>query len=50
SATDLTNPDFVRLAQSYGAFAARVENVRNFKSVWKKALESNKVALIEIVM
>ena len=50
SATDLTNPDFVKLAQSYGAFAARVKNARDFKSVWKKTLKSNKVALIEIVM
>ncbi len=50
SATDLTNPDFVKLGESYGAFAARVEKAVDFESVWKDALNSGKPAIIEIVM
>jgi len=50
SATDLTNPDFVKLGESYGAFAARVEKAGDFKAVWEEALKSDKAALIEIVM
>lgn len=50
SATALTNPDFVALAQSYGAFAARVDHADNFESVWTKARQANKLSLIEIKM
>lgn len=50
SATALTNPDFVKLAESYGAFAARVDHTDNFESVWTKAREANKLSLIEIKM
>ncbi len=50
SGTDLTNPDFVKLGESYGVFAARVEKARNFKGVWSDALKSGKAALIEVVM
>lgn len=50
SATALTNPDFVALAESYGAFAARVDHADKFESVWTKACEVNKLTLIEIKM
>ncbi|GJL85235.1 MAG: thiamine pyrophosphate protein [Micavibrio sp.] len=50
SGTDLTNPDFVKLGESYGAFAARVEKAADFKNAWDEALKSGKAALIEIVM
>lgn len=50
SATALTNPDFVKLAESYGAFGGRVEKAEDFSSVWDAAIASNKAALIEIVM
>ncbi len=50
SATDLSNPDFVALGKSYGAFAARVEDASEFTSVWQDALASKKAALIEICM
>lgn len=50
SATGLTNPDFVRLAQSYGAFGARVDRAEQFDMVWDSALASGTAALIEIAM
>ncbi len=50
SATALTNPDFVALAKSYGAFAIRVEHADQFESAWNAARESGTAALIEISM
>ncbi len=50
SATDLTNPDFVKLAESFGAFAARVENTDAFAPALMAALESGRPALIEIMV
>ena len=50
SATSLTNPDFVRLAQSYGAFGARVDRAEQFDMIWDSALSSGSAALIEIAM
>ena len=50
SATSLTNPDFVALAKSYGAFAARVEKAADFGTVWAEALAAGRIALIEISM
>ena len=48
SGTALTNPDFVKLAESYGVFAARVEHADDFPDVWETALRSEKPVLIEI--
>lgn len=50
SATALTNPDFVKLAESYGAFAARVEKAEDFPAIWEKARNSGRVSVIEIKM
>ncbi len=50
SATSLTNPDFVALAKSYGAYAARVDNAGDFGPVWAEALVSGRISLIEIRM
>ena len=50
SATALTNPDFVKLAESYGAFAARVEKAEDFPAVWQQARNAGRVAVIEIKM
>lgn len=50
SATDLTNPDFVAYAQSFGVFAARVEKAEDFESVWNAAISAGRAALIEIRM
>ena len=50
SATDLHNPDFVMLAQSYGAFAARVDDAKDFADIFNAAKDSGKIAIIEIKM
>lgn len=50
SGTELTNPDFVKLAESYGAFSARVSDEADFESVWKEAVAADRLALIEIQM
>lgn len=50
SATDLTNPDFVALAQSYGAETAAVSKTAEFLPVFKRALQSKKTTLIELKM
>lgn len=49
-ATDLLNPDFVKLAESYGAFGVRVDHARDFESAWQGAVNANRAALIEIRM
>ena len=49
--TDLVNPDFVAFAQSFGAYAARVdEDLSNFEDVLHDALAANRPALIEVPM
>lgn len=50
SATDLTNPDFVKLGESYGMFGTCVNKASDFKKLWDEALKSGKAALIEIRM
>jgi acetolactate synthase I/II/III large subunit len=50
SATTLLNPDFVKLAESYGAFGARVDDAKDFPDVWNRAVKSGTLALIEITM
>ena len=50
SATSLTNPDFVALAKSYGAYAARVDRAEDFGQIWAEARDCGRIALIEIRM
>ena len=50
SGTDLTNPDFVTLAQSFGALGMRIENTDEFAPALEKALAANSPSLIEIVV
>lgn len=50
SATDLTNPDFVAYAKSFGAFSVRVEKAGDFEKAWNAALSSERAAIIEIRM
>jgi len=47
-ATALTNPDFVKLAESYGAFGARVTRTEDFAPVFEQALTAARPALIEL--
>jgi len=48
--TDLVNPDFVRFAKSFGAYAVRVEDLSNFKSILQEALAADRPAVIEVPM
>ncbi len=50
SGTDLTNPDFVTLAQSFGALGMRVEKTDEFAPALEKALGANTPSLIEIIV
>ena len=47
-ATDLKNPDFVKLCKAMGADAYRVARVEDFSLFFSKALKSKKVNVIEI--
>ena len=46
--TDLTNPDFVAWAESFGAFAVRVERTDEFADALEDALGAGRVALVEL--
>lgn len=48
--TDLVNPDFVKFAESFGAYAVRVDNLSNFKSILQDALAADRPAVIEVPM
>jgi acetolactate synthase-1/2/3 large subunit len=50
SGTDLTNPDFVALARSYGAFAAKVGRTADFAPAFEEAVAAKKAAVIELRM
>lgn len=45
---DLVNPDFSKLAESFGAFGARIERASEFREALIEALESGRPALIEV--
>jgi len=45
---DLTNPDFVALARSYGAHAEIVERTEDFGPAWARASASRGAAVIEL--
>jgi acetolactate synthase-1/2/3 large subunit len=47
-ATDLTNPDMVALAHSFGAFAERVETTDGFAAAFRRAVESKRPALLDL--
>ena len=46
--TDLTNPDFVAWARSFGAFAVRVERTGEFPSALEAAMSAGRAAVIEL--
>jgi len=46
--TDLVNPDFPALAQSYGGFGERVERTADFEAAFERALGSELPALLEL--
>lgn len=46
--TDLENPDFVALAEAYGAHGERVEHTADFEAAFERALSSGTPALVEL--
>ncbi len=48
SGTDLTNPDFIKLAESFGLHAEKVMTTQEFAPALKNAQASGKPALIEV--
>jgi acetolactate synthase-1/2/3 large subunit len=51
SQTDLSiQPDFVKLAESFGGLGYRVKTKEEFDNALKDAVEKNKVALIEVIV
>jgi acetolactate synthase-1/2/3 large subunit len=48
SATDLACPDFVALAQSFGAYAERVETTDAFAPAFERALAAGRSAVLEL--
>jgi acetolactate synthase-1/2/3 large subunit len=49
-ATDLKNPDFVKLAEAYHAYGERVENTDEFPAALERAQNSNLPAVIELIV
>ncbi len=49
-ATDLVNPDFVKLVESYGLAATRVYNCREMSVALRNALEGGAFHLIDVEM
>ncbi|MDO8670514.1 MAG: thiamine pyrophosphate-binding protein, partial [Dehalococcoidia bacterium] len=45
---ELLNPDFVKLAEAYGAVGLRVTDAKNYKSVLEQALSNNKVTVVDL--
>jgi acetolactate synthase-1/2/3 large subunit len=50
SGTELAGPDFVALAQSFGAHAERVETTEGFASAFERARGAGRAAVLELVM
>ena len=48
--TDMVNPDFVALAEAYGAHAERVEKTDEFVAAFERSLLAEKPALIEVML
>lgn len=49
-ASDLINPDFVKLAQSFGLCGERVISIETFQSALRKALDRTKTTILELKM
>ena len=47
--TDMVNPDFVALAEAYGAHGERVERTADFPAAFERARAAGRPALIELV-
>ncbi len=49
SGTDIANPDFVALAQAYGAYAERVKETKDFAPAFERARNAGRASVIEIM-
>jgi acetolactate synthase-1/2/3 large subunit len=49
-ATKISSPDFIQLAQSYGAMALRVEKYEDIKSAIDKAMTHDGIVLVDFVI
>ena len=49
-ATELRNPDFVKYAESFGAYGEKVETLAQFKTALPRALACGKPAVLEMVV
>jgi len=49
-ATDIANPDFVAMAQSFGAHAERVESFDDFQAAFRRALDTGNPAVLELIV
>jgi acetolactate synthase-1/2/3 large subunit len=50
SGTDLAGPDFVALAQAFGAYAERIEATDSFEAAFDRACAAGRPAVLELVM
>lgn len=50
SYTDITGPDFVKLAEAYGAMGIRVTDAKDVKPVLKQAIAANRPVVIDFVV
>ena len=46
--SDLTNPDFVKLAEGYGIAGARVDSLSELLPVLEEAVEADRTTLIDV--
>ena len=49
-ATKISNPDFVKLAESYGILGIRIERLQDIKPAIEKAFSYNGTVLIDFVV
>jgi len=47
-ATDIHNPDFLALAQSFGAYAERIDNTQAFPPAYERAVAAARPAVLEL--
>ncbi|MEM9045282.1 MAG: thiamine pyrophosphate-binding protein [Pseudomonadota bacterium] len=50
SATEIQNPDFVKIGEAYGMYAERVETTDRFADAFDRALNSPTGALLELII
>lgn len=48
--TDMVNPDFVALAEAYGAHGERVEKTEEFTAAFERSMAADRPALIEVML